>query len=117
MAKLDDLLLFEEGRLHCSGGAYLLNGSPLSKKTIQVQDGWTVFLSPACKYAVCQGPPDNSYTASNTNAFNAIQRGLDILAVGGFENLRTSRADEEHLVWWADESQQFLCCHFVSSYE
>lgn len=71
-------------------------------------DGWTGLVSQGSQYIIAHGPVAGTYEEIRDGAFTAAQRALDIMSIRGRSDLRTERADDEHVCWWIEEASKVV---------
>jgi hypothetical protein len=108
MATLGSVLVADRDSPHGSGGAFLLAQACEVDSQIEVPPGSQVETRKGNPYVVAR----LDWSAGAADAFNAAyeasQKGLDLLAVQGKACLSTRNASEECIVWWRESSTKLL---------
>jgi hypothetical protein len=104
-AALDGMALLDG---HETGGALLLDEAAPADAVADAGDGWTVEVRAGsrCVVARCKDihPAESVYEL----AANAAQRSLDLFSVRNVGNLHILHAEDEHLLWWAENGRRII---------
>lgn len=109
MATLDGVIIARPATGPTSAGAFLLDRTPKHHATVDAGDDWTVELRPASKYVLARSSrAAGDYDAAQGLAFDAAQRGLDLLSVKGGNDLTVVGARVGHLARWVEDGVSVL---------
>lgn len=88
----------------CAGGAFELVDPARESEVVDV-DGWQVQVIGGERFVVARGASLGSYDDAFRAALIHAQKGLDLLALSGGNNLIIKGFDDDHLTWWSDASE------------
>jgi hypothetical protein len=107
MAKLSDIVIFDQNLGFDSGAAFLLQQYPQINERIKFTSGWEVEIFSGVPYIVVRGKG-----ATDTTIFDAaleyIQKGLDRIAVRTGTALSTHKEIDHYLLLWCENSINHL---------
>jgi hypothetical protein len=111
MATLAGVTIADRSSKFDSGVALLLQQELQVDEVVSVGSDWEVEVRSGSPYVVARGLGKSAGTNTAetfTSAYEATQKGLDLLSVTGKADLSIRDAMNESLVWWREDGQQVL---------
>ncbi len=111
MATLAGVTIADKSSKFDSGVALLLQQELQIDEVVSVGSDWEVEVRSGSPYVVARGVGKSTGTSTAeifASAYEATQRGLDLLSVAGKADLSIRDAMNESLVWWREDGKQVL---------
>lgn len=108
MATLAGILIADKYSYLDSGAAFLLAQKCDISEVVCLNSGWEIEVRESCPYVVARIKGASSASDAFNNGHEAIQQGLDLLAITGKADLSLRNASDEYLTWWREKSIQVL---------
>jgi hypothetical protein len=85
----------------CSGGAFVLRDTARENDLIAV-DGWEAEVRKGVRIVLARGGSEGGYDEALRAALMHSQKALDLMSVGGSNDLVIKGFDEDHVIWWPE---------------
>jgi hypothetical protein len=85
----------------CAGAAFELQRAAVESESVVV-NGWQVQVVKDSRIVVARGGNENGYDEAFRAGLLRAQQGLDLMAMGGANNLLITKFEEDHVIWWAE---------------
>lgn len=108
MAQLAGVGIADRDSALDSGIALLLTQKSSIDDVVQPDSKWEVEVRSDNPYVIARGTGPTDSSTAFALAYEAVQKGLDLLSVTGKANLSIRNASEESLVWWREDQAQVL---------
>ena len=97
-----------------NGAVFLLRIGPVQDAEITL-DGWTVKVARGVNAVIAYGSAGRSFTETYDAALTAANRGLDYMSARGLCDVAIRDAQDDCLVWWADDEGVVVRANVIST--
>ena len=108
MARLAGVVIADRNSIFDSGAAFFLSKLCTQSEVVQPDSNWEVEVRSGSPYIVARGKSGGELKNVSEQAYEAAQKGLDLLSINGITNLSICNAFDDCLIWWRENSIQIL---------
>lgn len=107
-AQIDGMPLLGRRGGRSSGAVFTLSKTAPKSGSVRVGSHWRASIQEGSDALVVRGGKSTTYAGAWQHGLEAAQRALDLVSVQSFGDLSIQNPDEDHLVWWLNDSRLTL---------